>query len=112
MATYSTETVLHVQESLNKLGSSLVEDGLYGNNTKTAIMDFQRSKGLLPTGAIDTDLIKALSSVVATTGSSFSMSEFWSANSKKILLTGSAFAFIYGIYFINTLREKGIVKKA
>lgn len=105
MATYDSSTVKFVQEALNKLGASLVVDGLFGTNTKNAIISYQQKNGLLPTGSIDTDLVKALSSSTAVS-TSFSMSSFFSTHGKKLAIGASILALGYGIYFINALRKK------
>lgn len=106
MATYSTETVLFVQQSLNKLGNNLVEDGLYGANTKNAIIAYQKSKSVLPTGIIDSDLIKLLKDNTAVSTSTFSLSNVWVEHGKKIAIGGSVVAVLYGVWFINNLRGK------
>jgi lysozyme family protein/peptidoglycan hydrolase-like protein with peptidoglycan-binding domain len=64
------ETVLHVQQSLNKLGihPSLAEDGILGRRTMAAISLFQQQNGLKDTGLPDAATIAAMAerSVEAT----------------------------------------------
>jgi len=56
------QTVLHVQQSLNKLGADpqLVEDGKNGPRTKAAISQFQQQNGLADTGLPDAATIAAI----------------------------------------------------
>lgn len=55
------ETVLSVQEALNKLGYSCGRaDGILGANTKNSIIAFQKDNGLNPTGEITSGLLKQL----------------------------------------------------
>lgn len=56
------EDVLHVQQSLNKLGCEpqLVEDGIIGPRTKAAISLFQQQNGLDDTGLPDAVTIAAI----------------------------------------------------
>jgi hypothetical protein len=56
------QTVLHVQQSLNKLGADpqLVEDGKNGPRTKAAISQFQQHNGLTDTGLPDAATIAAI----------------------------------------------------
>jgi lysozyme family protein/peptidoglycan hydrolase-like protein with peptidoglycan-binding domain len=56
------DDVLHVQQSLNKLGidPQLVEDGINGPRTKAAISLFQRQNGLNDTGLPDAATIAAI----------------------------------------------------
>lgn len=49
-----------IQAALNSKGAHLTVDGDYGNNTFNAVVEFQKSLGLEPTGAIDTNLFKTL----------------------------------------------------
>ena len=46
------DDVLKVQQRLVVLGYSLTPDGIYGYNTQAAVMDFQRSRGLLADGEV------------------------------------------------------------
>lgn len=47
--------VLHWQKYLNLLGYKCgLEDGIFGKNTRSAVMEYQRSKGIEPTGIINT----------------------------------------------------------
>jgi lysozyme family protein/peptidoglycan hydrolase-like protein with peptidoglycan-binding domain len=57
------DDILHVQQSLNKLGidPQLVEDGINGPRTKTAISLFQQQNGLNDTGLPDAVTIAAIS---------------------------------------------------
>jgi lysozyme family protein len=65
------ETVLHVQQSLNKLGihPSLAEDGILGRRTMAAISLFQQQTGMKDTGLPDAATIAAMAerTVQATT---------------------------------------------
>ena len=56
------QTVLHVQQSLNKLGvdPQLVEDGKNGPRTKAAISQFQQQNGLVDTSLPDAATIAAI----------------------------------------------------
>jgi lysozyme family protein/peptidoglycan hydrolase-like protein with peptidoglycan-binding domain len=56
------DDVLHVQQSLNKLGidPQLVEDGINGPRTKAAVSLFQRQNGLNDTGLPDAATIAAI----------------------------------------------------
>lgn len=57
----SQETVKEVQEALNAAGFDCgTPDGSAGNNTKNAISEYQKSKGLTVTGEIDDELLKTL----------------------------------------------------
>lgn len=48
-----SDYVLHWQKYLNLLGYACGnEDGVFGRNTKAAVMEYQRSKGLVPDGII------------------------------------------------------------
>lgn len=44
--------VRKLQEVLNKQGSKLVIDGIFGRNTKNAVIAFQKSKGLVADGIV------------------------------------------------------------
>jgi surface antigen len=61
-ASLSTDTVLKVQQRLHELGFYVRDniDGQWGPNTATAVRNFQRSKGLSPTGQIDLPTLTAL----------------------------------------------------
>jgi peptidoglycan hydrolase-like protein with peptidoglycan-binding domain len=55
-----TERVMKLQTALNANGATLTADGKMGPKTKSALMDFQKSKGLKATGKVDKDTIAAL----------------------------------------------------
>ncbi len=61
-ASLSTDTVLKVQQRLHELGFYVRDniDGQWGPSTATAVRNFQRSKGLSPTGQIDLPTLTAL----------------------------------------------------
>jgi peptidoglycan hydrolase-like protein with peptidoglycan-binding domain len=53
--------VRQVQEALNKAGYNVgYVDGIWGPATQSALRDFQRAKGLEPTGEMDQDVVLAL----------------------------------------------------
>ena len=58
----SADTVLKVQQRLHDLGFYVRDniDGNWGPHTAQAVTNFQRSKGLKPTGALDLDTLAAL----------------------------------------------------
>jgi surface antigen len=58
----SADTVLKVQQRLHDLGFYVRDniDGNWGPHTAQAVKNFQRSKGLNPTGALDLDTLAAL----------------------------------------------------
>jgi peptidoglycan hydrolase-like protein with peptidoglycan-binding domain len=49
-----------LQTALNANGAQLTVDGKMGAQTKAALMDFQKSKGLKVTGKVDKETIAAL----------------------------------------------------
>ena len=49
-----------LQTALNANGAQLTVDGKMGAQTKSALMDFQKSKGLKVTGKVDKETIAAL----------------------------------------------------
>lgn len=54
-------TLLLAQKKLNELGYNCgIPDGIMGSKTKNAIMEFQRSKGLLPDGILGSKTTKEL----------------------------------------------------
>lgn len=57
------ESVKWIQYQLNKVGYGLAEDGIYGQKTKTAIMDFQKKNGLFVDGITGKNTLFYLSSV-------------------------------------------------
>lgn len=50
---HASMRVKAVQEALNKHGSKLVADGLWGSKTKGALIAFQKKNSLKPTGRLD-----------------------------------------------------------
>lgn len=58
----SRDTVLQVQQRLHDLGFYVRDniDGNWGPHTAQAVKNFQRSKGLKPSGALDLDTLAAL----------------------------------------------------
>jgi surface antigen len=58
----SRDTVLQVQQRLHDLGFYVRDniDGNWGPHTAQAVKNFQRSKGLRPSGALDLDTLAAL----------------------------------------------------
>ncbi|HEX7967993.1 MAG TPA: RT0821/Lpp0805 family surface protein [Stellaceae bacterium] len=61
-ASLSSDTVLKVQQRLHELGFYVRDniDGQWGPATATAVKNFQRTKGLSPTGQIDLQTLTAL----------------------------------------------------
>jgi len=57
------ESVKWVQYQLNKAGYNLLEDGIYGQKTKNAVMDFQKKNGILVDGITGKNRLFYLSSV-------------------------------------------------
>ena len=55
-----TERVMKLQTALNANGASLTADGKMGPKTKSALMDFQKAKGLKVTGKVDKETMAAL----------------------------------------------------
>ncbi|MGY2052168.1 peptidoglycan-binding protein [Methylobacterium sp. JK268] len=64
------DTILWVQQALNQLGASppLVEDGVSGRNTKTALAQFQVRRGLPETGLADDQTVAALRTALRPAG--------------------------------------------
>jgi hypothetical protein len=63
------DTVLGVQQALNRIGASappLVEDGVLGPLTRTALVAFQAAHGLVGTGLMDDATKAALRAALAT----------------------------------------------
>jgi peptidoglycan hydrolase-like protein with peptidoglycan-binding domain len=56
----SPSQVRLVQEKLREQGHSTAADGSWGSQTAAQVRDFQRAKGLAPTGQLDTSLLSAL----------------------------------------------------
>ena len=58
----SDDTVFKVQQRLRELGFYVRDniDGQWGPNTAAAVKNFQRSKGMKPTGQLDIDTLTAL----------------------------------------------------
>lgn len=58
----SDDTVFKVQQRLRELGFYVRDniDGQWGPNTSTAVKNFQRSKGMNPTGQLDIQTLSAL----------------------------------------------------
>ena len=54
------EDVRQVQELLIQNGASLSADGIYGPNSRDAVIAFQKKKGLSPDGMVGKDTIRAL----------------------------------------------------
>ena len=52
--------VSQVQKLLNQNGYSLAEDGFWGSKTYNAVVNFQRSKGLVADGIVGYNTWKAL----------------------------------------------------
>lgn len=61
-ASISSDTVLKVQQRLHDLGFYVRDniDGAWGPHTATALRNFQRTKGLKPSGQIDLETLTAL----------------------------------------------------
>lgn len=56
----SPDTVRQIQQSLRDQGYNLRVDGIYGPETRSAIMAYQRDQGLSPSGTIDNQLAGSL----------------------------------------------------
>jgi hypothetical protein len=59
--------VKDVQEKLNAAGGAVIVDGIFGGQTKTAVMAFQSDQGLKATGVVDAATLTALGAPVAGT---------------------------------------------
>ena len=59
-ASARTERVMKLQNALNANGASITADGKMGPKTKSALMDFQKAKGLKVTGKVDKETLAAL----------------------------------------------------
>ena len=105
-----------VQMLLNQLGEDLVEDGIIGAKTTSAIKQFQLENNILPDGRITSELIQSLNMKVSSgdvTESSPSfvskISDFVSTNKKPIIILGSLTIFAGGIWFLKSrLTKKSI----
>jgi hypothetical protein len=60
MQALSPQRIRAVQQALNDNGSDIGVDGVWGPNTRRALRDFQRSKGLDATGQLNRDTVAAL----------------------------------------------------
>lgn len=100
-----TMEVTNVQRMLNSLGSSLVIDGMMGPKTKEAIKQFQLSHGMLPTGLVDSELVKALTKETTKSGEVTTGESFFKRNLKQIIIVSSVAIFGAGIIFLNSLRK-------
>lgn len=55
------QDVITIQNGLNQLGFSVgTADGIFGSKTNTAVINFQKSKGLNATGSVDSITFKAM----------------------------------------------------
>lgn len=53
--------VITIQNGLNQLGFSVgIADGIFGSKTNTAVINFQKSKGITATGTVDSVTFKAM----------------------------------------------------
>jgi hypothetical protein len=59
------ETILKLQNNLNKLGYKLVVDGLYGPATKDAVIHFQENNNVSPDGIISDRVILLIDAMIA-----------------------------------------------
>ena len=62
--------VLILQDTLNNLGRPLSIDGVFGNNTKQAVINFQRYYGLKADGIVGCNTWKALTGIATGMGKS------------------------------------------
>lgn len=54
------ELVIHVQQTLNENGFSLMVDGVFGRRTERAVKEFQASRGLVADGIVGPNTLAAL----------------------------------------------------
>lgn len=54
------DDVLELQKLLNKHGSEIIEDGEFGNQTDTAVREFQRITKIFQSGIVDDETVTAL----------------------------------------------------
>ena len=54
------DDVLELQKLLNKHGSDIIEDGKFGNQTDTAVREFQTVTKLFQSGIVDSETVTAL----------------------------------------------------
>lgn len=58
------DDVLELQRSLNLLGFNAgPEDGIYGQKTDKAVLDFQKNSGLIVDGMVDSSVLRSMSKV-------------------------------------------------
>lgn len=58
--TADSSAVKYVQETLNSLGYNCgTPDGIMGNNTKNAILSYQKDRGMFESGIVDDELLKS-----------------------------------------------------
>ena len=62
--------VMILQDALNNMGRSLSIDGIFGNNTKNAVINFQRYYGLTPDGIVGCNTWKKIVSIANGMGKS------------------------------------------
>ena len=60
------EEIMTLQQTLNSKGYNLAVDGLYGPQTKQAVMDYQRSNGLSVDGIVGAETLKSLYSTASS----------------------------------------------
>lgn len=62
--------VTELQKKLNNHGKDVSEDGIYGNSTQQAVVDFQSDQGWNPDGVVDAPTLNALDSSSGNGGTS------------------------------------------
>ncbi len=78
----SGEDVKKLQKSLNEQGYSLNIDGVFGNETRDAVKDYQKKNGLGVDGVVGSKTWSALDSLTKTTPKNYSVSSYSSKTSR------------------------------
>jgi peptidoglycan hydrolase-like protein with peptidoglycan-binding domain len=105
----SGESVRTLQQQLNSYGYNLTADGIFGNNTLTAVKSFQSSKGLAADGIVGPMTWNALGTLTSSqSGSTTSTLRYGSTGGSVTLLQQKLNSFGYnlsadGVFGNNTL---------